>query len=195
MPLPTDPDEYTTSRPYPCDFCSRRFRKKTNLMNHMVAHKNDRPHICNLCGARYIRRVDLLTHLKIHAQVPENEGIYCLGLYSPMDLLIDLFLVLMQPSPRKEAKGRKAPKSPKKKKIKIEEPKQEFVDNDVQLVMEVTQQHEQRYPVIDPTRPFVCQKCGVSFAREKALLSHSKVKLFCFDAVMTSDPYRYRYSC
>jgi KRAB domain-containing zinc finger protein len=74
VPLPTDPDEYTTSRPYPCDFCSRRFRKKTNLMNHMVAHKNDRPHICNLCGARYIRRVDLLTHLKIHAQVPENEG-------------------------------------------------------------------------------------------------------------------------
>lgn len=75
VPLPTDPDEYTTSRPYPCDFCSRRFRKKTNLMNHMVAHKNDRPHICNLCGARYIRRHDLLTHLKIHAQVPESEGI------------------------------------------------------------------------------------------------------------------------
>lgn len=75
VPLPTDPDEYTTSRPYPCDFCSRRFRKKTNLMNHMVAHKNDRPHFCNLCGARYIRRVDLLNHLKVHAQVPESEGI------------------------------------------------------------------------------------------------------------------------
>lgn len=87
-------------------------------------------------------------------------------------------LVLLQPSPRKEAKGRKAPKSPKKKKIKIEEPRHEYVEEDVQLVMEVTQQQEQRYPVIDPTRPFVCQKCGVSFAREKALLSHSKVKFF-----------------
>lgn len=74
VPLPTDQDEYTTSRPYPCDFCSRRFRKKSNLMNHMVAHKNDRPHICNLCGARYIRRVDLLNHLKVHAQVPEQDG-------------------------------------------------------------------------------------------------------------------------
>lgn len=73
VPLPTDQDEYTTSRPYPCDFCSRRFRKKANLMNHMVAHKNDRPHICNLCGARYIRRVDLLNHLKVHAQVPEQD--------------------------------------------------------------------------------------------------------------------------
>lgn len=87
------------------------------------------------------------------------------------------FPVLLQPSPRKEAKGRKAPKSPKKKKVKIEEPKDEFIEDDVQLVMEVTQQQEQRYPVIDPTRPFVCQKCGVSFAREKALLSHSKVGL------------------
>lgn len=73
VPLPTDQDEYTASRPYPCDFCSRRFRKKPNLMNHMVAHKNDRPHICNLCGARYIRRVDLLNHLKVHAQVPDQE--------------------------------------------------------------------------------------------------------------------------
>lgn len=50
--LPTDQDEYTASRPYPCDFCSRRFRKKANLMNHMVAHQTDRPHGCNLCGAR-----------------------------------------------------------------------------------------------------------------------------------------------
>lgn len=73
VPLPTDQDEYTASRPYPCDFCSRRFRKKANLMNHMVAHKNDRPHICNLCGARYIRRVDLLNHLKVHAQVPDDD--------------------------------------------------------------------------------------------------------------------------
>lgn len=54
IPLPTDQDEYTAARPYPCDFCSRRFRKKANLMNHMVAHQTDRPHGCNLCGVRYV---------------------------------------------------------------------------------------------------------------------------------------------
>lgn len=27
IPLPTDQDEYTAARPYPCDFCSRRFQK------------------------------------------------------------------------------------------------------------------------------------------------------------------------
>lgn len=76
VPLPTDQDEYTTSRPYPCDFCSRRFRKKASLMNHMVAHQNDRPHVCNLCGARYIRRCDLLNHLKIHAFVPDDSELH-----------------------------------------------------------------------------------------------------------------------
>lgn len=30
IPLPTDQDEYTAARPYPCDFCSRRFEKFIN---------------------------------------------------------------------------------------------------------------------------------------------------------------------
>lgn len=67
VPLHSAQDEYTTSRPYPCEFCSRRFRKKANLMNHMVAHQNHRPHICNLCGSKYVRKCDLINHLKIHA--------------------------------------------------------------------------------------------------------------------------------
>ncbi|XP_075148808.1 uncharacterized protein LOC142222520 [Haematobia irritans] len=68
VPLPTVQDEYTALRPYPCDFCSRRFRKKASLMNHMVAHQNDRPHLCKLCGSRFLRRQDLINHLKAHAE-------------------------------------------------------------------------------------------------------------------------------
>lgn len=73
VPLPLHQDEYTTSRPYPCDFCSRRFRKKANLMNHMVSHQNDRPHTCQICKAQFIRRHDLMNHLKFHAYAPEDE--------------------------------------------------------------------------------------------------------------------------
>ena len=75
IPLPIDQDSYTNTRPYPCDFCSRRFRKKANLMNHMVAHQTDRPHGCNLCGARYVRKCDLVNHLKIHAYAPSRDGL------------------------------------------------------------------------------------------------------------------------
>lgn len=74
VPLHTDQDEYTTSRPHPCDFCSRRFRKKANLMNHMVAHQNVRPHMCKLCGSRYVRKCDLINHLKIHAYHIEEDS-------------------------------------------------------------------------------------------------------------------------
>lgn len=34
---------------------------------------------------------------------------------------------------------------------------------------------ETRYPVTDPRKPFVCQHCGIGFAREKAMLSHTRV--------------------
>lgn len=75
VPLNIDQDEYTTSRPYPCDFCSRRFRKKANLMNHIISHQNERPHVCNLCGSRYVRKCDLINHLKIHAYNIQDESL------------------------------------------------------------------------------------------------------------------------
>lgn len=37
------------------------------------------------------------------------------------------------------------------------------------------QKNEVHYPVIDDSKPFVCQQCGLAFAREKAMLSHAKV--------------------
>lgn len=236
VPLPTD--EYTTSRPYPCDFCSRRFRKKANLMNHMVAHKNDRPHICNLCGARYIRKLDLLSHLKVHAQMPDSDLEY-----------VELFMrdeqskVMERPtivssvsqtastsnSRRKNARqrttsgkkpassagaaqfhsnlqstlsagemspklttGRKigrsvvVKKDTKKASVSAQQKSNAAKLDDIDALLGAAQQHEdyyerhtqssgqqkQRYPVTDSIRPFVCQVCGVSFAREKALNSH-----------------------
>lgn len=59
-------DEYTTLRPYPCDFCSRRFRKQTTLMNHIVGHQYDRSIQCKLCGCCFQKRTDLINHLKEH---------------------------------------------------------------------------------------------------------------------------------
>lgn len=37
--------------------------------------------------------------------------------------------------------------------------------------------HENHFPVIDESKPFVCQQCGLAFAREKALMSHGKVSI------------------
>lgn len=59
--------------------------------------------------------------------------------------------------------------------------------DDIDNLLGAAQQHEAyyesqnqstsslRYTVTDPGRPFVCQTCGISFAREKALASHSLI--------------------
>ncbi|CAB3261359.1 unnamed protein product [Arctia plantaginis] len=177
IPLPTDQDEYTAMRPWPCDFCSRRFRKKAALMNHMVAHQNDRPHACNLCGVRYVRKCDLMNHLKVHAFVPDH----------PDSIDYELLDSNQVVKPKKKRGRRK--KNP------------ELAENGVweNMTSARTQQWSRRArsppkppatppsppsepsppspppPPTDPSRPFVCRHCGIGFAREKALQSHARV--------------------
>ncbi|PZC79528.1 hypothetical protein B5X24_HaOG216193 [Helicoverpa armigera] len=179
VPLPTDQDEYTAMRPWPCDFCSRRFRKKAALMNHMVAHQNDRPHACNLCGVRYVRKCDLMNHLKVHAFVPDN----------PDSIDFEDVLDNNQIVKPKKKRGRR-----KKNPEPVEE--NGMWEN---MTSARTQQWSRRArsppkpppsppsppsepapvtpppPPSDPSRPFVCRHCGVGFAREKALQSHARV--------------------
>ena len=38
-----------------------------------------------------------------------------------------------------------------------------------------TEQQIPRWPVTDASKPYVCQFCGVGFAREKALASHARI--------------------
>lgn len=199
VPLPTVQDEYTALRPYPCDFCSRRFRKKVSLMNHMVAHQNDRPHICKLCGSRFFRRNDLINHLKAHAESSEvyDDEFFQNGRQSPpqndhfydQDWNTDI-------KPTKKGKGKRTPKGPpKEENYTIDETlrqRQLQQQQQEQQIHQVTQpaidyfvseslpreeedKNIQRFPVIDENKPFVCQQCGLSFAREKALLSHVKI--------------------
>lgn len=86
--------------------------------------------------------------------------------------------------PAKPAKQPKQPKQPKQSSVRQDIVKTEYASQeDMNMLIEAAEQpHEEytepeveRYPIVDPVRPFVCQRCGVSFAREKALLSHSKV--------------------
>lgn len=200
--LPTVQDEYTASRPYPCDFCSRRFRKKANLINHMVAHQQERPHVCHLCGARYIRKSDLMQHLKIHAYIPDE----------PPELALEHQERSSIRGPSGSSAGSAATKRSGGKGSnnntnssstatglgrgglgKSKPPpfdhhhhhqQQHFIEDNVKLLCDVANQSSSqdegnaersvRYPVIDDKRPFVCQQCGLSFTREKAMLSHTK---------------------
>ncbi|XP_055848137.1 RE1-silencing transcription factor [Episyrphus balteatus] len=197
VPLPTVQDEYTALRPYPCDFCSRRFRKKVSLMNHMVAHQNDRPHVCKLCGSRFFRRSDLINHLKAHAESSEfddNEFFQQDERQSPPpnDHYYDQEWETEIKSSKKSRGGKRIPKgAPKEENYTIDETlrqkhqqvpqeqnnhqepqERQFFEEETNVVDDI--KNIQRFPVIDENKPFVCQQCGLSFAREKALSSHVK---------------------
>ncbi|KAK0174371.1 hypothetical protein PV327_010148 [Microctonus hyperodae] len=217
IPLPIDQDSYTNTRPYPCDFCSQRFRKKANLMNHMVAHQTDRQHSCNLCGARYIHKCDLNNHLKIHAYPPSRDSLE--------DELNDEDSLIPEEEETMRGRRKKVQSSiPRKRKnnvigegsnvikrnivmdnrpSKLEHGKYvgksyDYIDEDMRLLevmtggpgnknanlasssqwtesMITTDSQAPRWPITDPTKPYVCQYCGVGFAREKALASHSRI--------------------
>uniref|UniRef100_A0A182IMH6 C2H2-type domain-containing protein n=1 Tax=Anopheles atroparvus TaxID=41427 RepID=A0A182IMH6_ANOAO len=273
--VPLDQDEYTLSRPFPCDFCSRRFRKKASLQNHLVAHSNDRPHVCNLCGAQYGRRIDLTNHFKQHAyeashldegahrsdqevdyDIPGlpmphhskqrvqhsseeedlfNEGTRAVSYNSqpPMQLIsstnstatsayacdsavklqytndptVDTMNPILEDgsysyplpmggssrrahssatsqSKRQAPRGGKTAPSGMGKGnrrnatnsggIKTESM---IVTNELQFLepTNVGAIARSGFPVVDERKPFVCQQCGASFGREKALASHSRV--------------------
>ncbi|XP_063700449.1 zinc finger protein 569-like [Culicoides brevitarsis] len=216
IPLPEAQDEYTASRPYPCDFCSRRFRKKANLMNHMIAHQNDRPHGCNLCGARYIRKSDLLNHLKTHAYTEDGYNQEDQDLVNFLDeelndsanrnshsgkMNIDLEELLLSPGTfnssinsfshqqrssnanrmkkpmsRPITKARQLPLHSTKVQKKRPKPKTHTMRMPTKLNVSNDEAEEAptKFPVTNPSKPFVCQKCGVAFARSKALTSHMR---------------------
>lgn len=71
IPIPEGEEASSSVNPYPCDFCSRRFNRKSHLMNHMITHQSERPFCCALCGVRYRRKCDLANHMKIHIG-PDN---------------------------------------------------------------------------------------------------------------------------
>lgn len=59
-----------------------------------------------------------------------------------------------------------------KRKIKDEE---NYMQQEQTIDESQMQEQVERYPVTDPRKPFVCQQCGIGFARQKALSSHSRV--------------------
>ncbi|XP_014212477.1 zinc finger protein with KRAB and SCAN domains 7 [Copidosoma floridanum] len=155
-------------RPYPCDFCNKRFKKKASLMSHMMTHSTERPKDCNLCGASFSKRTELANHLKIHAYAPSESMNYNIG--DPLGGNEDNFSKnRRKKAPANTTRKRKAPaKQPLNDANKLVMSKwtDQLTTNEPQV---------QRWPITDVTKPYVCQICGLSFAREKALASHARV--------------------
>jgi uncharacterized Zn-finger protein len=51
---------------FPCQSCSKIFRRKYNLQSHMVSHGSLRPYSCEHCTLSFARQSDLVRHGKSH---------------------------------------------------------------------------------------------------------------------------------
>ncbi|KAK9503812.1 hypothetical protein O3M35_010290 [Rhynocoris fuscipes] len=186
VPLPEEQDEYSRLHPYPCDFCSRRFSKKSALTVHMLSHQTERPHACNLCGASYSHKVELVEHMKIHAYAPVKSE-------EDDDVDYVQLTALTHTKAKTKSKKKKTNKDTRleeynsssygeqsddklNKRLKRQNASWSYLDEDVKIMVEMARQAAApKFPVIDQSRPYVCQHCGVGFAREKALTSHTMV--------------------
>lgn len=121
---------------------------------------------------QYIEKFDLVEHMKIHAYPPVKD--------EPEEDFIDYPTV---PQIKAKQKAKRKKKSLKKvhntePAVTIKKPKYENVIN---IKMEegeslpMVENRDEKFPVVDPNKPYVCQHCGVGFAREKALSSHTMV--------------------
>ncbi|XP_077492435.1 uncharacterized protein LOC144103645 [Amblyomma americanum] len=57
---------HTGDRPYQCNDCGSSFAQKTNLNTHQRTHTGDRPYQCNDCGSSFAKKAYLKTHQRTH---------------------------------------------------------------------------------------------------------------------------------
>ncbi|KAF4531402.1 hypothetical protein B566_EDAN009643 [Ephemera danica] len=57
---------HTNEKPYSCEICHRSFAVKSTLNAHMHTHTQERSYICNVCQKRYASASSLGVHMRLH---------------------------------------------------------------------------------------------------------------------------------
>ena len=64
-------------RPYLCNYCKCRFKRKHHLVDHIRIHTGERPYTCGECGNRFKSSSNLYSHMKIHTCLKPYVCKYC----------------------------------------------------------------------------------------------------------------------
>jgi len=63
-------------KPFPCEFCGRRFNDWNNYKKHRFVHTRETRFTCDVCGKNFSRRDNYKTHLLMH-QRSDKQGYRC----------------------------------------------------------------------------------------------------------------------
>lgn len=61
---------HTGFRPYQCTECKKTFVRKEHLLRHMVLHSGERNFSCDICSKSFSRHDNLLKHIRTHNKEP-----------------------------------------------------------------------------------------------------------------------------
>lgn len=173
---------HQTDRPHGCNLCGARYARKCDLMNHLKIHA--------YAPSRDGLEDDLNDDDSL---IPEEEET-TKGRRKKVQSSV--------PRKRKNnsAISKRNMEDSKMEMGKYVNKSYDYVDEDMRLLEEMTSRNSARsgnyasssrwteqmspvstepqaprWPITDPTKPYVCQYCGVGFAREKALASHARI--------------------
>lgn len=65
-------------RPFVCDYCNKAFMRKEHLLRHMTLHSGQKNFTCNVCDKSFSRNDNLLKHKKTHEKQTKYECDICL---------------------------------------------------------------------------------------------------------------------
>ncbi len=76
---PPGPADDSEDKPFRCDKCHKRFRRRTNLQVHERVHSDDRPFPCEFenCGKSFKRKHGLKAHIRTHTGYKPFECDHC----------------------------------------------------------------------------------------------------------------------
>ncbi|OWR43390.1 gastrula zinc finger protein XlCGF57.1-like [Danaus plexippus] len=150
--------EHTEYRPHICPDCGKGFKRKEHLNIHMTIHKGDKNLMCSLCQKAFYRKDHLQKHLQTH-----NKN------FVKQTSILEPDIDIKQETEEYEEFN------PIITNVIGNDEAQAFMETDDQNSSESTsdQKDIKPEPVVDASRPFVCQDCGKSYKRKDHLKIHS----------------------
>lgn len=69
-------------RKHECTVCTKRFLRRSNLIDHLRLHANQRPFECEYCNKTFVQSGNYKSHLRIHTKERPYECKVCLKSYN-----------------------------------------------------------------------------------------------------------------
>ncbi|KAK7789349.1 hypothetical protein R5R35_002381 [Gryllus longicercus] len=79
---------HSGSRRHPCSVCKMRFTRREHLERHMRVHTGERPHCCSICQKSFIQSDNLVKHMRIHSGERPHACFVCDKRFAQRSVLV-----------------------------------------------------------------------------------------------------------